>query len=368
MPRAVLHVTDSTAVGGAENALLTLMGALDRTRWQPTLVHPHTAPAPLVEEATRLRVPRLAVPAMPDGLEGLRRLPRFAAAVRRLRPDVVHLHLTWQLGCRYPLLGSLVTGRPVVATVQLFVDVEPGGRLALERRLLAPAVARHIAVSEHVRSRIEALGWPRAKIEVIRNAIDVDAFRRPPDPGARGHLLGGEHATLVLVPGRLDSQKGHRHLLQAATEVPEAVFALAGDGPLREDLTAMAANLGVADRVRFLGYRGDVADLLAACDLVVLPSLYEGLPLTVLEAMAASRPLIATDIPGTDEVVVHDENGLLVPPADPGALASAIRGLAGDPERARRIADAGRVTVEREHRASVAAERVMRVYDDVIGH
>ena len=117
---------------------------------------------------------------------------------------------------------------------------------------------------------------------------------------------------IVLTVARLDPQKGHRYLLAAATEVPEAVFALVGEGGERAALENQARTLGVAERVRFLGHRDDVPELLAACDLFVLPSLYEGLPLSVLEAMAAAKPVVATAIDGTTEAVVHEVTG------DPG--------------------------------------------------
>jgi glycosyltransferase involved in cell wall biosynthesis len=148
--------------------------------------------------------------------------------------------------------------------------------------------------------------------------------------------------------------------------VPEATFVLAGDGPLRPRLEELARSLGLAERVLFLGHRDDVPALLASCDLFVLPSLYEGLPLSLLEAMASGRPAIATDVPGSNEVVHHAESGLLVPRADPLALADAIRRLLADPAAAERLARAGRARVDRDFSVERMVRGVEAVYDQLL--
>ena len=124
--------------------------------------------------------------------------------------------------------------------------------------------------------------------------------------------------------------------------------------------------LGIADRVLLLGHRDDVPALLASCDVFVLPSLYEGLPLSVLEAMASARPVVATDVAGSNEVVRHAESGLLVPPADPRALADAIRRVLSDRVEAERLARAGRARVEREFSVERMVRGVEAVYDQVL--
>jgi glycosyltransferase involved in cell wall biosynthesis len=212
----------------------------------------------------------------------------------------------------------------------------------------------------------DELHVPPRRLVVVRNAIKVPAAGRVVDPTLRTALIRGRSDYVVLTPARLHPQKGHVYLLAAAAQVPEATFVLAGDGPLRLELEAQASALGIAERCVFLGERSDVPDLLAAADLLVLPSLFEGLPLSVLEAMAAERPVVATAIGGTDEAVVHEQSGLLVPPRDPVALASAIQRLRTDPGLARRLASAGRGRVEREFSSEITAGRVMQIYDEVL--
>ena len=141
---------------------------------------------------------------------------------------------------------------------------------------------------------------------------------------------------------------------------------IAGEGPERSALEAQARTLGLADRVVLLGYRDDVCDLLASCDLFVLPSLFEGLPLSVLEAMAAGKPVVATAIGGTDEAVVHGETGLLVPPADAASLAKAIRTALSDPRLSQRLGAAGRARVYQEFSAQTMVRHITEIYDELL--
>jgi glycosyltransferase involved in cell wall biosynthesis len=156
-------------------------------------------------------------------------------------------------------------------------------------------------------------------------------------------------------------------LLRAAAELPEAVFAFAGDGPLRPELEREAARLGVEDRVRFLGHREDVPDLLAASDVFALPSLYEGSSLALLEAMAAGRAVVSSSIGGTAELIEDGANGLLVPPGDVGALSSAIRRLLRDDGLRARLGAEGRDRVEASFAERATADAVEGVYSEVLG-
>ena len=345
MTRTVFAYTDSEAFGGAEEALAILLTGLGESGWRPTLLH-SVRPRldPLLERIVPFGIASRVVPAMPEGLRGAARAVGLARILRAERPDVFHAHLTWPFGCKWALAAACVARVPaVVATAQLFVDVSVGPSRRAQVWALARRVDRIIAVSGHTRQRYhDALGWPLERLTVVPNAVDVERFAGPPDPGVREELEDGSGRPIALVPARLEEQKGHRHLLEAARRLPGVRFLCAGDGRLRDELIAGADRLGVADRVTFLGFRRDMDVLLGACDLVVLPSLYEGLPLTLIEAMAAGRAVVATDIGGTRELVVDGATGILVPPRDPAALASAVQRVAGDDSLARRLGSAGR--------------------------
>jgi glycosyltransferase involved in cell wall biosynthesis len=288
--------------------------------------------------------------------------------LRRERPDVFHAHLTWPLAAMYPLAAAVAARVPaVVATFHLFPPIELDRRSVLQQRLLGARVGRGIAVSEAIAAQVrDRLGWPARTVEVIRNGVDVRRFGREPDPEVRAELAGGSRELLVLTTARLDPQKGVDILLRAARDVEGARFVVAGEGEERDRLEREAAALGLGERVRFLGRREDVPALLAAADAFVLPSRFEGTPLALIEAMAAGKPIVASAIPGTDELVTDGETGLLVPPDDAGALAAALRRVVSDAGLRARLAAAARFRAETDFSAVRTTRRVTGVYDTLL--
>jgi glycosyltransferase involved in cell wall biosynthesis len=204
------------------------------------------------------------------------------------------------------------------------------------------------------------------RVTVAHNAVPVPML--VPDRGARlrRELLGDTGRHLVLTVARLDAQKGLDTLLRAATRVRGATFVIAGEGRERAHLEATIRSLSLEGRVVLLGHRSDVAELLAACDMFVLPSEYEGLPVSVLEAMAAEKPVIVTDVGGSNEVVRHEEQGLLVPVGDDAALAAAIERVTSDPGLARRLARSGRERVSGDFSAEALIGRLRDIYSELV--
>jgi glycosyltransferase involved in cell wall biosynthesis len=367
--RSLYLFTDSAGFGGAEESLLTLLAGLDRDAWAPTLVHhPERGVAPLVERARELGADLWPVPRMPDGLPGVRGVPRFAWHLRKRRPAVFHAHLTWPLGCKFGLAGAVLARVPaIVGTVQLFPEFAPTALAVLQQRVLASGVDRYLAVSEHVEARLrQAFHWPSRKIAVVPNAIDLARFAGERDLDLY-RSLSSDGAAVVLTVARLEEQKGLEYLLEAASRLPEVRFAIAGEGSARVALQQRAAALGVDGRVVFLGRRTDVPRLLAACDLFVLPSLWEGLPISVLEAMAAGKPVVATAIGGTAEAVIHGQTGMLVPARDGPALADAIATLLGDRALAGRLAMAALERVRSRFSSEAMVAAVVSVYEELLG-
>jgi glycosyltransferase involved in cell wall biosynthesis len=172
------------------------------------------------------------------------------------------------------------------------------------------------------------------------------------------------------VVARLQPEKGVATFLKAAARVskasPEARFLVVGDGPLREELLGLAGRLGMEDRVRFLGYRTDARALIGLLDVLVVPSLTEGSPLIVLEAMAAGVPVVASAVGGIPDQARHGEEGLLVPPGDPEALAGAMGELLRDPSRARLLGAAGRRRTENEFSHETLVRRIEGIYRAVL--
>ena len=370
MIRSVAHFIDTTAFSGAERALLHLLQGLDRRMWRPVLFH-HDAPGlrPLIEGAAAAGVERRIVVSM-RGLSGALSVPAFARALGQERPDVFHAHLNWPLACTGGILAAAFARVPaIVATVQLFSDLPHGFTMPLQRRVVTRAVGRYVAVSRGVFRNIEqTLQVPPSRIREVPNSVAVGTLQPAPrpDPAMRLQMAGRTDVPIALTLARLDQQKGLTYLIRAAARTPNVAFVIAGDGPERDSLEREARALGVSDRVRFIGFRHDVAALLANSDLFVLPSLIEGLPLSVLEAMAACRPVVATAVPGTDEVVRHRATGLLVPPSDPDGLAGAIQEILRDEALAGRIARAGYDLVKRDFTTDGMARSIMSVYDELL--
>ena len=361
----VAHYVDTAAFGGTEKIVLALLTGMDRSRWRPVLFHhPEPGLAPLLHAAQQAGVATRAVSRV-NGYAKPVRLLQFASALRSEAPSVFHAHLSSPLACKSGLLAaSLLRVPAIVATAQLFMHLR---EKQLARRLSSWGVHRYLAVSDAVSRKLqENLGLPARKIRVVRNGVPLAQNRCPRNERLRQELLGGMTRPMVLTLARLDPQKGLPYLLEAAVNVPGALFVIAGEGDERRVLEARAQTLGVQDRVLFLGHRDDVHDLLAACDLFVLPSLFEGFPLSVLEASAAGKPLIATAVDGTSEAIRDGETGLLVPPADPAALAAAINRLLGDSGLAARLGSAAAVYARQTFGVDRMVEAVTATYDELL--
>jgi glycosyltransferase involved in cell wall biosynthesis len=367
----VIQYTESQEFGGAEQVMLQILRGLDRRRWHPVLMyHANGGRMPLVERAAQLGVALCPVPPMPPGAAGLLRAVRFAARLRTDRPAVFHAHLTWPLACRNALIAAVLARvRTVVATGHVFVDLSYSRRIRLEQRLLIRRLSSYIAVSRHTAQRVRTtFGVPSDKIRLIHNGVDTAAFERAPDPRLRASLVGVGEGPLIVTTARLAHQKGLVYLLEAASSLPGVTFAIVGDGPQRGELEGLANSLGLNGRVHFVGQQTDIGAWLASADIFVLPSLFEGMPLSVLEAMAAGLPVVATDVGGTNEIIENEESGLLVAPANSAALGQAIRRLIGDPRFASRIAGTGQARARQEFSESNMLCELQRVYDEFVGH
>ena len=350
--------------------MFMLLGSLDRGEWEPTLLLEDAAGVePLAERAAALGVPVRRIPAMPLGLTGARRVPALARLLRRQRPAVFHAHMSSPVACKWGLVAALLARVPaVLGTVQVGAYEPPTRSARWQLRALARGVDRYLAVSREIAGElVERLGWPAEKVEVVYNAVDAERVTVAAPPRLREQLGGSQTRPLVLTPARLNAQKGHEALLEAIAEVPDALFVLAGDGPERGALEARAAELGVAERVLFLGRREDIPQLLAACDVFALPSLYEGSSLAVLEAMAAAIPIVSSAIGGTDELIEDGRSGLLVAPGDSAALAAALRRLLADPDLRRELAGRARERVDEGLTREQNAARIAAVYTELLG-
>ena len=283
-------------------------------------------------------------------LAGLWRLVGF---LRQNRYTIVHTH-TSKAGIVGRLAARLAGVPVVVHTAHGFAFHERSPRSVVRACALAERIAgiwcdRIITVSRFHRSWAIELGIAKTpKVIAIPNGIPPERVRPDRDRLAIRSLLGVAPDELVILSaGRLAPQKGLEYLMEALPVLerqlpqPFSVW-LAGEGPLEAKLRALAAVQARSGRVRFLGFREDIGNLLEGADLIVLPTLREGLSIALIEAMAAGKPVIATSIGSNCELTGNGAAGLLVPPEDPAALATAIRELAVHPERADQLGQEAR--------------------------
>ena len=345
-PLRLMFFMNTIVRGGAEEHVLTLLRGLSRKYFQLSFVCP-----PVLADEMRADLPS-DVKLFPLRLRGLRDVAaaaRLAAILRRERIDILHSHLFYSSLFASPVAWAsgtsliLETGhgrehwRNGIITSKFFVD-----------RIAGRFVDGYIAVSEATGRYLQAdKGLPGHKISVIQNGCDLKRFVVTADSSRlKTRLRITDDEVVLLVPGRLEPQKGHRFLIEAMPLIqqrfPKTRLVCVGDGSLRTELEQMAAGLRLTKPVLFVGYQSKVEDWYALADVIVMPSLYEGLPLVAIEALAASRPVVATAVDGTSEVIIDGRTGLSVPPQDPEALAHAICALLSDSTLRERVAKTGR--------------------------
>lgn len=366
----VIHFIGTNFVGGPEKQILNHLPRLAASGHAVLLVsfaEPGGEALARAAAAQRVRCELLAPGKWQLGavMAGLRRLHREWA------PDVVCAH-GYKAGF-YALWLRLLTGCPCIAFSRGWTSENLKVRMYgwLDKALVRFA-DRVVAVSQAQRRRLERVLVPVRKIRVVENAVTF----APEDAGAavetasvRAELGIAAQAPLILAAGRLSPEKGCRYLLAAVDGIlarfPEARVLIAGDGPDEAMLRAQAARLQGAAHVHFLGFRNDMRRLLRQADVLALPSLSEGLPNVVLEAMASGLPVVATRVGGVPELVQDGVTGLLVEPRQPAALAQAIVRLLDDRALAGKLAQQARTMVHERYSAERQTQQLLGVYAEV---
>lgn len=360
-PRRVLFVINDLARAGAEKQLVELCLGLPRSRYQPHIL--------ILKEINHFQhqLAEAHVPVSALGRRGywdLRVGPRLVSGVRRLRPDVLHSFLF--LGNLHAVpVGRLLGVRAVIASQRTSYDASLGRLLRWLARRVHSAADRVITNSLATLKEERAAGAPEHKLVHIPNGVRF----RPELPRVDRGELGWPDGPLALSVGQLTADKGHADLVDAWAHVirslPEARLVIAGEGPLRAPLEARIRERGLGSRVVLAGARGDVERLLAACDLFVHPSVNEGMPNAVLEAMAAGRPVIGTRAGGIPEALGQSA-GTLVPARDPAALAAAVETYLRNPALRRSAGEAGRERSRSEFSVDRMVQRTVDLYETLM--
>jgi sugar transferase (PEP-CTERM/EpsH1 system associated) len=353
----VVHVVLSLEVGGLEMVVLNLVRLADRSAFDHAVVclHGRGGLAPRFEA---LDIPVLALEAE-DRWQFLRRL---VTAFRSLRPHLVHTHNP--APHLFGALAAKLTGVPAVVHTKHGRNFPGVPRLVLANRVASLLSDAVVAVSEDAaRVARDTERVPASRVRVFPNGVDLARWPVQDSPGPSG-------PPRAVCVARLDPVKDHASLFRAARLVRDAEPAfrldVIGDGDERPRLEALVRELGLEEAVTFRGHRDDVESALAGADVFVLASTTEGISLTLLEAMAAALPIVATDVGGNREVVVSGETGWLVPPRSPEALADALLAAIRDREQERRFGAAGRRRVEALFDLRVMVRRYESLYREVL--
>ena len=367
--RRVLYFITELNVGGAERSLARLLAGLDRDRYDPFVACLYGSQSPVADDIRDLDIPVYDL-----GMPRKWRLDAFFrlyCLLRQVRPAILHTFL-FHANIPGRVVGRLA-GVPVVVSSERTMGMESRWRYWLNR-ITQGLADRVVCVSPEVADFVQAwVGVPRYKIVVIPNGVDVASFGRLPGDLA---LVRHEAETAIDLPmgqalvgtvARLDPVKRLDVLLRALALLEGVLAVIVGYGPEEQRLRALAGQLGIADRVRFVGYQQDVRPWLALLDLFVLASDWEGMSNALLEAMAAGLPVVATATGGTPDVVVKGETGLLVPAGDASALARAIETLLADAALRERMGRAGQRRVAERFSVKRMVERTQALYVSLLG-
>jgi glycosyltransferase involved in cell wall biosynthesis len=368
-PVRVLYLTHTLGVGGAEELILNMVARLRRDRYEPMVCCFENPPGPIGPE-----IAALGVPVVPLGVAPGWRHPlawwTILRRLRQLRPQIVH---TFMLPASlYGRSAAVAAGVPIIIGTEVNIYDRKQGHHILIERLLSARSACVVASAESVKAAyVRQLGISADNVRVVYNAVNWDRLNATQTPDDVRQSLGIPRDRLVVgVVATLQDKKGHRVLIDAVAETPglERVWLmLVGDGPERRPLEAYVAARGIADRVTFCGTRRDLGNVLPAMDVFALPSLWEGLPLALILAMGAERPVVATRLAGIPEVVTNGDTGLLVEPGNVQQLGAALARVCTDAALRARLGARARAAVRDRFGADAYSESVMRIYEEFLG-
>jgi len=382
----VVHLIEALGSGGAERLLYTNLKHFDRQRIQSTVVTVYPHANHWLEPIRELGVPVFSLDcAKPRDLP--RGISKFSRWLRQHRPDVIHSHL-WAANVIARVAGRL-TAVPVISSVHN-PDHEPqtwddGANVSRRKRLVSREIDRWtcwfgrprlLAVSDYVRhSAHNSLHYPLSEIDLLYNPIDTDLISNSPHK-SRSEILNEcglpQDSLLLLNVARVTPQKGVLYAVRAMPRIlekhPSAHLVSVGattDQVWANHLINEARTLGVEDHFHLLGARQDVADYLRACDVFVFPSLYEGLGIALIEAMAMGCLCVATNAGPIPEFLEPGHEGLLVPPRDAEALAAALNELLSKPKRAEEISRNATRKAMQKFQPQAAADRLTQIYESI---
>lgn len=353
----LLAYSDSPDVGGAEVVLGYLLAALS-----PEIEVGVLATEARVAEAIASGRPGTPVFTVspPNGIRDLMSLREHIRVVRSFSPHLLHANQGWPWACAYGEIAGLINPKTrVLAVDHLPVSGALPRARRLGRRMLARRLQAHVAVGVNAARLVEELvGLPYGSVGSVPNGVPIEPL---------GAQVSREPGTVIGSLGRLTEQKGYDVLVRALQMLPTAKLVLVGDGPQREQLQVLAAELGVTDRLRITGWVSDARAHLEEFDIFALPSRWEGMPLGILEAMHAGLPVLASDVGSVSETVADGETGYLVEPDDLERVCDRLGRLLKTPELRLHMGELGRLAARERFTDTIMAARYEALYGEVLG-
>ncbi len=377
-PYKVVYFCDAVFLGGAEAYLKLLVPEIPQEEYQPRVA---LSPLPQIAPLARFFDDRgICV----DEVDSANRSPfkvflESYRYFRRQQPTIVHFNLNNTFSCFVPILAAYFSRVPRrLATEHLDLQLAIGKRAGVRtkkfvKRVMTFCLDYTIPVSQaNKQLLVQDYRVNPYRLKLILNGIDVNhfAFSESGRRAVRRSLGIGPEQTLVGTVARFNFQKGHQYTVDAIPTIlkscPQTRFLFVGEGPTQARLADRVRRLGLEPYVTFAGAREDIPEILSALDIFLLTSLYEGLPLSILEAMAVGLPVVATSVSGTPEAVTDEHTGLLIPPADSQAVGSAVVRLVRDPGSRRRMGANGREMVHRRFDKSLMVRQVEHIYQNLV--
>lgn len=374
----VLHVITRLVAGGADENTLATVEGLDKSRYEVDLIVGGQSDFDFAAQIRSCRL--ITLPELvrdPALLQDIKAFIKLCRIIRKGRYHIVHTH-TAKAGMLGRLAGFACNTPLVIHTLHgsTFHDSLHPIRSRIYRlmeRMAARATSQFVTVGDDLREiYLDARIGQADRYVTIRSGFDLDRFRlSPAEVGQRGKMMRASlnltaDQPVIGTAGRLETRKGHIYFLQAAQQVlqqfPQAIFLIAGDGPSRRELLNQAQSLGIDKSVYFLGHRYDIEDVMAAMDVFLLTSLWEGLPRVLVQAAALGKPIVSFDIEGVREVVVDGENGYVLPLRDVDGLTHCLARLIGRRQEAEKMGECGRRMVTAEWDVTNMVQRISDLY------
>lgn len=368
----VIHLIDRVVPGGAENGILRRIDYIDKNKYEFQFCCLSAYNSYIYAFEKR------GIPICSLGMKYRREISiiwRLIQFLRKEKPDILHTHFSYS--DLYGVLAGKLVGVPILMATfhmregwKMQKCLKHRLRMKVEKRT-ARWFDRIATVSVAVkRFAMYYQSIPDEKLTPIYNGIDTQTFKRIPSNDLKTQLNISPQDKIIGTTGRLSEEKGQRYIIQAMPLIlerfPNTKFLLVGHGPLLKNLMELTKKLNVTDSVIMTGYREDIQELLSIMDIYILPSFSEGLPNSLLEAMACSLPSIGTNVSGIPELIDDGVSGFLIGPADERAIAEKVIYLFDHPDEMKQMGLAARQKIEDQFDIRVVSQNLQRIYDELV--